>query len=92
VFLIFLNWQFRKCILGLRSESTPNAEWTIEEMSSIVLEEARDLYELCERTLADTIQSPDDLHAGTKPEKRLFGLVLASWTLGTILVRFIKFT
>ncbi|XP_060582323.1 uncharacterized protein LOC132738752 [Ruditapes philippinarum] len=70
---------------GLRSESTPDGEWSIEEMSNVVFEEARDLYELCERTLADTIQSPDDLHEGTKPEKRLFGLVLASWTLGTIL-------
>jgi hypothetical protein len=42
-------------------------------MSSVLFEEAKDLYELCERTLSDAIQSPEDLEKETKPGKRFLG-------------------
>ncbi|XP_060578422.1 uncharacterized protein LOC132735483 isoform X2 [Ruditapes philippinarum] len=58
---------------GLGAESTPKSEWSIEEMSSVLFEEAKDLYELCERTLSDAIQSPEDLEKETKPGKRFLG-------------------
>jgi hypothetical protein len=73
------NLQFR--IAELRAESSPKCEWSIEEMSNVLFEEAKDLYELCERTLADAIQSPEELQKGTKPEKRFF----AYWSLASML-------
>ncbi|XP_060568061.1 uncharacterized protein LOC132726722 isoform X2 [Ruditapes philippinarum] len=69
----------------LRAESSPKCEWSIEEMSNVLFEEAKDLYELCERTLADAIQSPEELQKGTKPEKRFF----AYWSLASMLGMFL---
>jgi hypothetical protein len=78
------NSQFHNTIAGLGAEST-QSEWSIEEMSNVLFEEAKDLYELCEKTLSDAIQSPDALEKGTRPEKRIFGAII-TFALMVILI------
>jgi hypothetical protein len=71
---------FKNYFAGLRAESTVSGDWSVEEMSKVLFEESRELYDLCAKTFNDaSISIGDqnmDLERANTPEKRFIFLTL----------------
>ncbi|XP_060574160.1 uncharacterized protein LOC132731879 [Ruditapes philippinarum] len=65
---------------GLRAESTVAGEWSVEEMSKLLFEESKELYDLCARTFDDVSETVGEhypeLQRETRPEKRFIFLTM----------------
>ncbi|XP_060599093.1 uncharacterized protein LOC132752743 isoform X1 [Ruditapes philippinarum] len=75
---------------GLRAESTVTGDWSVEEMSKVLFEESRELYDLCAKTFNDASISVDeqnmDMQRANTPAKRFIfitmGIIAAAKALG----------